>query len=263
MNTMRYVETKKSSKGVVFAIVLFIILGCGIIYFAMSNEQEPVTVGSTGGNMQSLIDVEDTEDEIPIDDLNAIEYNVKDKKISDSSVAKFKSNMTLPVISIDGEELSDLNSTIESEFTSMFNTLKESNKNADNSYTYAVSYSSYNNIVNDKRVLSITTWERINDNQSKSTAAIDRCKTYNIDMKTKKLLKQSDVLAGLLGSDYKSKIKDAVKNYVVNEKKYISEAEYKYTCTGIEEFYIKDGVLHLIFNEDDLVKDKYMDITIE
>lgn len=108
--------------------------------------------------------------------------------------------------------------------------------------------------------MSITIHERIVDNQSGNTT-YEKVSSYNIDFKDNGLLKGTDVIADALGSDCKDKIKQQIKDYAVNNG-YMKASDYNYSFTGLENFYIKDGNFHIIFNKGELV-DKYIDITIK
>lgn len=262
METMRYRETKKSIKGVVFCIVLFLALGVGIIYFAIKTEKEPIIVGQAGSDVQSLMNIDSNSANVISENILNMKYEITDKKISDKTNVKFKGDITLPVISMDGTALTELNQTIEKKYTEMFNSLKNSGS-LDNKFTYIVSYSKYDNVIDNKRILSITLYERTLDDQTKKNT-MSKITTYNIDFDTKQTLKQNDVIADSLGSDCKTKIKNQIKDYVIG-KNMMKQENYQYTYTGLENFYIKDDKFHIIFNEGELVDKKYgvLDITIE
>lgn len=253
METMRYREEKKSHKLVIFVIFVFLLIGCGVLVYAVKNEHEPQVVGTsaTATDTQSLVDVNSVQASASIDELNNKTYEVKDNTtLSDSSVKNFKANIKIPVISIDGVALDDINNKIKEKYSNLYNTLKNELPNQEHSYTYTVTYNKYDNVVGDKRILSITIYDCIKDNEDGGTT-YDDITTYNINFKDNKELKSSDVVTTILGSAYKSKIKDGIKNYADN-----------YTYTGLEEFYIKDGKFHMVFNKGELVN-KYVDITIE
>ena len=73
----------------------------------------------------------------------------------------------------------------------------------------------------------------------------------------------SDIFVSILGIDYKTQIKSVVKDYVVS-KNMMKEEEYTYAITGLENFYIRDSKLHIVFNEGELVNTKYgvLDIVV-
>ncbi|MCX8074757.1 MAG: hypothetical protein N2749_04125 [Clostridia bacterium] len=263
METMRYRETKKSSKAVVIFITLFLILGCLVIYFAISTEKDPVIVGNNSSNMQSLIDVDSKATSLDIDAIKDIKYKVVDENINDSSNQKFKGNIILPKINIGDEELSDLNTEIKNKYNSLFTTLKSDVDKLDNKFTYKVSYNMYDNVIGNRRILSITIHDRVIDDKLQ-TSIWDKINTYNIDFSTKTLIKQSDIIVDKIGSDCKTKIKEKIKENVIS-KSMISEADYAYTYTGLENFYIKDGVFHIIFNEGDIVDKSHgtIDVVID
>ena len=105
METMKLTEKKKSSKGVVIGLLLFFIIGGTILYFGLKMEEEPAVVGTSADNTQtqSLVDVDKANKDEITKKNQSIQYVVKDKIIKDTSNSKMKANMTLPVISLDGE----------------------------------------------------------------------------------------------------------------------------------------------------------------
>ena len=63
METMRINEPKKNSKWPVVLLFLFLAVGGVIIYLAISNEQEPVVIGSKEPEMNKLVNIEDNTEE--------------------------------------------------------------------------------------------------------------------------------------------------------------------------------------------------------
>lgn len=261
METMRYNETKKSSKGPIIALILFVLVGGGIIFWAINSEQEPVVVGETKSDVQRLVDTESSE--VITQKNAAISYEVKDKTSSDKSNKKIKSNITVPEIYISGEALTEKNAEIEKKYTDLFAGLKSQMSSATNSFTYTVSYSAYDNMVGVDKILSLTLYQRVTDDAAKKNTT-EKIESYNIDLATKKEATQEAVALEILGKDYKTKIQDTVKQYVVS-KKMISESNFSYTITGLENFYVKESKFHIVFNEGELVDKKYsvLDIIIE
>lgn len=262
MDTMGYNDRKKSGKGVIFGLLIFFALGAGVIYYAVSNEREPIVLGGTRTDGSSNIEIYEQKQEVIEEKLKQIVFRVDTKEVLNKDNQKMKAQMKLPQIFLEEVSVEDINSEIEKRYNETFDNLTKNMNDIKNKYTYNVSYETFDNIIGNKRVLSVVINQKINDDAKKNTTTMNSYKVYNIDLSTGKLVKQDDILFSMLGKDYKLSLKDSVKNYVVNEKKYIKEADYMYTCTGLEEFYIKEGKLHLIFNENDLVKDKYLDILI-
>lgn len=260
METMRYQENKKSYKGAIFGFFAFVIIGGGLIYFAISQEKEPEIIGKSKSDIQGLVDVTNSKNESSFDD---IVYKVEDKVITDKKNTKLKGNITIPQVFVNDEALTDINTKIENEYTSRFESLKDQMKNAENNFTYTVTYNKYENTIGDRKILSLTIYQRIIDDASKKNTT-DKVESYNIDLNTKEIVDESEVMLELFGKEYKSKVNDAVKSYVVN-KGYKSESDFAYTVTGLENYYIKDSKLHILFNEDEIVDKKHgvLDITIE
>ena len=261
METMHYSEKKKSSKGFVIFFFLFVLIGGAIIIFAMSNENEPVVVGSQETDIQRLVDMEKEEKEETKNKNANITYEVKDVTHNDSSNSKIKSQITVPKITVDGEELTEINSEIDKEYTDIFSKLKDQMKDVDSKYTYIVSYNVYENMVGSDKILSVTIYQRVKDDTAKKNTT-EKITSYNIDLAKKEKITEFSVASSILGKDYKSIIKGKVQDYVV-ENGMMKESEFTYAITGLEDFYIKDGVFHIIFNEEKLVDKKFGVLDIE
>ncbi|MEG0873118.1 MAG: hypothetical protein RSE00_02490 [Clostridia bacterium] len=260
METMRYGETKKSSKGLVIGLFLFVIIGGTIIFLAIKSEPEQVIVGQTKSDIQRLANTQKSD----LASKNAaITYEIGTKKISDKSNSKIKSNMELPVISIDGTPLSEENEKIEKKYSELYGGLKSQMSTAENNFTYIVSYNSYDNMVGSQKILSVTIYQRVTDDAAKKNTT-EKVDTINIDLATKQEVKQSDVTIEMFGKDYKQKITESVTNYLVS-KKMMKSSEATYALTGLENYYIKDGKFHIVFTEGEVVDKKHgvLDITIE
>lgn len=263
METMRYSETKKSSKGIIFFFVLFCLVGGGILYFAITQEPEPIVVGKTTNQTQGYTNVDETEDSTVKTSTSGTElnYEIKSEKITDKSNKKIVSNMTLPVIYIQGEPLKELNETIEKEYIELFSGLKKQMVNAENNFTYTVSYETDENIVGQDKIVSIIISQSITDDAAKKNT-MEKVQTYNINVGKKEIQKELDIAVTLLGNDYKTRIRSCIKEYVISNKM-LTEENYTYAITGLENFYIKDNILHIIFNEGEIVDKKYGVLDIE
>lgn len=261
MDTMHYTERKKSSKGFIIFLSLFVLIGGAIIILAVANEKEPTILGNAESEINRLVDLEAAQYEETIARNKQIEFKVTDKEYKDDSNKKIKSNMILPVISIEGEELTDINTKIYDKYTSLFESLKKQLSNADYKYTYSVSYNVYDNFVGENRIISIVITQKNVDNTS-NTVVTQKIETYNIDLATKKEVGLSDVAMELLGKEYKTLIKEKTIEYLV-EKDIMKEEEYIYALTGLENYYIKEGKFHIVYNESELVDKKYSVIDIE
>lgn len=258
METMRYSETKKSSKGFIIAFFLFVLIGGGLIYFSIKTEKEPQIVGNQKTTeTQSLIDIDKQDSAETLARNSEIKYKVEDKVLKDNDNKKNKCNITVPVISIEGEKLVDINSEIEKKYDELFSSIK--GNNVSNNFTYLVTYNTYDSIIGTDRILSITIYQRLKDDDGKSNAT-EKVDTYNINLATKKIVKFSDVALNKLGKDYKTKVNSKIREYVVS-KGYIKEDDYTYAVTGLENFYIKDSEVHVVFNNGDIVRE-YLDIVL-
>lgn len=266
METMRYQENKKTSKWPVIAFFLFVLIGGGIVFMAISTEEDPQVIGKQTEEIQGLVDVYDsTQTTAKVEekkkDLKDITFKIEDEIIKDTTISHFKSSITLPKISVDGDDLTVINSDIKEKYTKLYSSLKDEMKAMENNFTFKISYKYYDNTIGDKRVLSVTVHQRIVDDKE-GTTTTDKIETYNIDLATKDLIEESKVAMLLFGKDYKTIIKNQVKDYVV-ENKMMKQNEFIYALTGLENYYIKEGTFHIIFNEAELVEKKYKVLDIE
>lgn len=266
METMRYTERRKSSKGFVFGFLLFVILGSVIIFLSVKSENKPVVIGKKNNNdvidENPLVNVKDN-DTIQTSNNDVIEYKVDVKKYEDKSNKKIKADIELPTIFINSEELTNINSDIYKKYTDFYLSLKETMKSVENNFTYKITYDTYENTVDGKRIVSLKIYQRVIDDESKKTTT-EKIEVVNIDLETSKIIKNEDVIPSLFGIDYKTIIRACINDYI-EENKIMSKDDLVYSYTGLENFYINEGNIHLIFNEDELVPKKYgvLDIVIK
>jgi len=269
METMRYQENKKSGKWPIIFFSMFVVVGGALIVLGIANEDSPQIVGGAREEVQGLVDIytEDVmaniyeeEEEIDIKDIT---FDIKDEKVTDSTNQKFTADILLPKLKVMDEEVTDINKEIKDKFTKLYDSLKSEMSTVENSFTFKTTYKYYDNIIGDKRILSITIHQRIVDD-NEGTTTTDKVITYNIDLAKCKIVDEADIAIVMFGKEYKTVIKNAIKDYVVNEE-IMDEDDFVYALTGLENYYIKDGTFHIIFNESEIVDKKYgvLDIEIE
>ena len=257
MELMNYnTDNKKNSKAGIVAFCMFTLIGTFACFYMIANEPEPTLLGqdmyipttSTNIDVYSEKDVED------------ISYKVENE-ISKSTSGKFKSSIATPKITIDGEELEEINARIFNRFSERYNSVKNEVKDLENAFTYKVTYNKYETIIDNTKMLSFTFYERIIDNQTGEDVTY-KLYGYTIDVAKKQIMTQEDVGLILLGSTYKNMIKEDVKYFVIREKLFDNET-YNYVLTGLEEFYVKGEKLHIMFNPGEMGENKdYLDIVI-
>lgn len=264
METMSYNKIKKKNSNMgVYAFFLFIILGTGLVTYSIINEPKPTVLGEDPLKNIEIYEDEEVEETLGENTVNLDEIICKvDSKSVSSKNGNFSINMELPVISINGALLDDINSDIQNHYNQRSNALLEQMKSAENKFTYKVTHKVYENKVGEKRIVSITVHERIVDNAS-GTTTTDRVDAYNIDLAERKSLTQEEAALEVLGANYSALIREQVKSTVI-EAKMIEETKYDYTITGLEQFYIKENSFHMLLNEDEVVDKKYgvVDINI-
>ena len=163
METMNYNrDNKKNSKAGIIGFVLFACVGSVATFYMMANEPAPVVLGQdmyipvTSPNTNQEVDVYSEEY------VENIKYKVKNN-VSKSSVGKFKANIAVPMVEIDGEELTEINEEILNKFLVRYNSLKDEVQNLENKFTYKVTYNKYESKVEGNRILTFTFYERIID----------------------------------------------------------------------------------------------------
>ncbi|MEG2310936.1 MAG: hypothetical protein RSB76_03000 [Clostridia bacterium] len=262
METMHINENKKGAKGIIFSLVLFCVLGGTIIFLALKNEPAPIVIGQEVSDIQKLVNTDDEAIKASTDTKSST-YEIKEKVYSDKSNPKIKCNIILPVISINGELLDETNKKIADEYTKLFDGFKTQMASSDSKYTYKVTHNVYENIVGNKKIVSISFYQRIQDDAAGKNS-MEKVDAINIDIDAKKEIDEVTIAQEMLGKEYKTIIKTNLRNYVVS-KKMLKDEEFVYALTGYENFYVKDSKLHIIFNEGTIVDAKYgiLDIIIQ
>lgn len=267
METMRYQENRKNGKWPIIAFTLFVIIGGALIYLGIANENNPEIVGSVREEVQSLVDIYSEETMSTIENakknIEEIEFKIEDESFSNNDNNKFKADIVLPKICVEDDELTGINEQIKSKYVDLFTSLKNEMTSVENKFTFKTSYKYYDNIISDKRILSITVHQRIVDDVEDETTT-DKVETYNIDLENRDIIDESTIAINIFGKEYKTIIKSKVKAYVV-ENNMVNEDDFIYSLTGLENYYIKDGIFHIIFNEGELVDEKFgvLDIEVE
>ena len=261
METMNYNrDNKKNSKFGIISFLLFTCVGTAAAFYMIANEPEAQIIGQ---DMYIPVVTPNT-NEVDIYSEEAIaniEYSIE-SDVTKSTSGKFKANIAVPVISIEQQELTEINQEILNKFLVRYNTVKEEVKNLENRFTYKVTYNKYESNVNGKRILSFTLYERIIDD-SKGADVTYKLYAYSIDLATRKIMTQDEAAVAALGSTYKTIIKEQIKDFVLAKKLYTEET-YTYSLTGLEEFYVKGSKMHIMFNPGEMGENKdYLDIVIE
>lgn len=256
METMSYSKLKKKGSNVgIIAFSLFIVLGSAVIIYSLINEPQPViigrdplanTVATSGDNLQDETETTNKED---------VSYKIVDKVIAETN-GNFKCSITIPTFQIDSVTIVEINDKILGEYTTRYEAFKkEMAGTVENKFTYKVTYNTYEHKINDKKIVSITVFERIVDDKSNRNT-MEKLNTYNIDVNTKEILAQDVVASGVLGTSYATLIKEQIKQTIIGAKM-MAEDAYKYNVTGLEKFYVKEDKFHIILNPGEIVDKKY------
>lgn len=259
METMNYNrDNKKNSKIGIISFVTFSVVGIIACFYMIKNEPEPKVLGQDMYIPATSKNVNVYNEEI---DISKIEYSIKNKT-SKSSSGKFKSNIQVPVITVDSQVLTEINDEIFNKFAVRYNTVKKEMTDLENTFTYKVTYNKYESTINDTRMLSFTFYERIIDNSTGEDVTY-KLYAYTINLATKKVMTQDEAALAILGSTFKTIIKDKVKSFVLKENLF-KESNYTYVLTGFEEYYVKEKKIHIMFNVGEMGNNKdYLDIVIK
>jgi len=256
METMNYDKIKNKSNAPFISFVTFILLGSGVVAYTLINEQKPVIIGE---NPLVQVDSPNVQEQ---PENKEIEYAIKSVSRTENNTS-YKASIVLPEISVDNVDLTDINEQIKNRFVSKYELLeKDTAGNLENDFTYKVTYKTYEMETNDTKVLSILIDETIA--AGKSDTFSSKKYGYVIDLGKKILLSQDEAAPLILGYSYRNDIKEALKDYIVDNN-IVSEDDYNYSITGLEEFYIKDNEFHIIFNPSEPFDEKFgiIDITME
>lgn len=252
METIKFTEKKKSTKLPAIIVSAFLVIGGAFVAYGIKFEDNPRMLGFSGDyrdtTLNALENVETTDEE-KLQKIMNINYEIKEATSIDRTTENYVSDIHLPNIYVDGKELTEIDAKIFEEYTTRFENLKNAvSGKAESNYSFNVSYKYYDNIIGLKKVVSVIVDQQIVDTDSDKVTS-RKITTYNIDLGSKAVITQADVLIDLLGKDYKELIKKQVKNYVVSNE-LIAESKYTYEITYLENFYIQDGVFHIVFNMD-------------
>lgn len=260
METMNYNrDNNKNKKAGIISFMLFICIGTAGTIYLIANEPKPQVLGE---DMYIPVTSENTEVNVYEErDIDVIQYSSKSKTYTDSS-SKFSANIKYPEITIDSVKQENLYNEMLSKFKERYEKVKEEASSLENKFTYKVTYNEYESKINSHRLVSYTFYERIIDDETGLDTTY-KLYGYTIDVAESKILDQESVAKIILGSTYKNILKDAVKDYAI-ENKLFTESSYSYVLTGFEEFYVKGEKLHIMFNVGELGNKKdYIDILIE
>lgn len=257
METMNYDKIKNKSNAPFISFVTFILLGSGVVAYTLINEQKPVIIGE---NPLVQVDSPNVQEEQPQN--KEIEYAIKSVSRTENDTS-YKASIVLPEISVEDVDLTDINEQIKNRFVSKYEMLeKDTAGNLENNFTYKVTYKTYEIETNNTKLLSITIDETIT--AGKSDTFSSKKYGYVIDLGQRKILSQDEAAPLILGYSYRNDIKNTLKDYIVNNN-IVSDEDYNYSITGLEEFYIKDNEFHMIFNPSEPFDEKFgiIDITMK
>lgn len=253
METMNYDKIKGKSNAPLIAFITFIVLGSATVAYALINEPKPTIVGQN-----ALIDVDSSN---VVEEKELVEYSIRSVSRTNNDT-NYNSNIVLPEISVASVDLTDINEKIKTRFISKYEALeKDASDNVENTFLYKVSYKTYEKVIEGTTYLSIVLSEVITAGGDEFSS---KQYSYVIDLDEKQILTLEEAAPLILGYSYRNDVKNAIKDYITS-KDILSEEEYNYSITGLEEVYIKDDEFHIIFNPEEPFSKEFgiIDITIK
>lgn len=249
METINYnkINKKKNSNAGIYAFSSFLILSVGVITYFIINEPTPKVIGSD----PSKIVAQDAAMKLEEESKKQLKSEVTTKNEKDVNSKTVTANINFPKIVVENNEFVELNNEIEEAIRKRYVPLKEEmEKNAEHTYEFTSNFRNYENMIGEKQVLSIIVTNKMMENQSKLTSLLETV-TYNINLKTREKEKSEHIALEIYGKDCKEKISNVVNSYLIDKKiKKAEDATYVYT--GLENYYVEDGEMHLVLNPTDI-----------
>ncbi len=254
METISYNKIKKKNKSnaLVIAFSSFLLLGVGTIAYFIINEPTPRVVGSDPAKIAE----ENASVKLESESKKQLSVNVGTKNEKDTSSKTVVSNINFPDIKVDNTDFTKLNEEIENNIRTTFVKLKnEMNGKVNNTYEFTSVFRNFENIVADNQILSVIVTDKMTETISKNTTYL-KTTAYNINLKTMEKINSYEVALDLYGKDYKEYVSNVVTTYLI-DKKIRTPEDSSYVYTGLENFYIEAGEMHILLNTTDIGTDKY------
>ena len=235
-------QNNKTNKGLIMLVIvlIIIILGMGgyIIYSKSipeeDNNKTNIQTNSQTGNQNGVEEEVKTEEKVYV-------YSKYEKKDA-------KNIYDIPYIDIETDEIKKVNDEIEKYYKPIITEMDEANKINEVHPTRKINYEYYIN--GDILSLRIKQYSEFSGSVSS--------KSYNINIKTKKVLANSDLLKeiNITEEDFKSKLKEAAKNKFISVNKTKKEWQEGQNQDADLDFY--DEQLNQTISEDNINIDNLM-----
>ena len=245
METINYnnINKKKKSNFGIYVFSTFLVLSVGVIAYFTINEPTPRVIGSD----PTKIAEQHASVKLETESQKQLKSEVKTVNEKDTSSKNITSNVNFPKIIVDGNEFTNLNTEIEEMIRQKYVPLKEQmEKNGEHTYEFTSNFKNYENMIGDKQVLSIIITNKMIENQSKLASLLETV-TYNINLQTRENLRSYDAALEIYGKGYKDHISNMINTYLIDKK--IKKAEdTTYVYTGLENYYVEAGEMHIVLN---------------
>lgn len=254
METISYnkIKKKKKSNALVIAFSSFLLLSVGTIAYFIINEPTPRVVGSDPAKIAE----ENASVNLEKESKKQLTVNVATKNEKDTSAKTVVSNINFPTVTVDNVSFTKLNEEVENNIRKTFVTLKnEMSGKVNNTYEFTSVFRNFENIVGENQILSLIVTDKMTETSSKNTTYL-KTTSYNVNLKTMEKINSYEVALDLYGKDYKEYVSNVVTTYLI-DKKIKSSEDASYVYTGLENFYIEAGEMHILLNTTDIGTDKF------
>ncbi len=188
--------------------------------------------------------------------LIEVKVAFKNKEEEDKSNSKVTATYTLPMLYLEDEEYTTLNNEIETNARSVFATLKQPMIDAvESSYKFIVTNKSYDEVLATKQIVSMVVTEKMLDDKTKDTTYL-KVKSYNLNVTNREKISSYEAALEVYGTDYKEKVTDAINAYLISRSMKTAD-DTKYVYSGLENWYIQEGDMHIMFNQGEAADEKF------
>ena len=232
----------------------------GIIAYSVINEPTPRVIGT---NNFATVEEQNASQSITDNKLVEVKVTFKDKEDQDASNTKVTATYTLPMLYLDDEAYTVLNNEIENNARSVFATLKQPMIDVvESNYKFTVTNKVYDSVHTTKQIVSMVVTEKMIDDKTKNTTYL-KVRSYNFNVTNREKISSYEAGLEVYGAEYKTKVTDAINSYLITRgMKSVSDSKYVYS--GLENWYITDGEMHIMLNPKEAADEKFgvIDIAI-
>ena len=224
----------------------------GIIGYSIINEPTPKVIGTN--NFASVEEQNASKD--MGEKLVEVKVTFKNKEESDITNGKVKATYTLPRLFLEDKEYTVLNNEIESNARSVFATLKKPMiDSVESNYEFIVTNKVYDEVLKTKQIVSMVVTDKMLDQNSKKTTYL-KVKSYNFNVTNREDISSKEAALEIYGVEYKTKVEDSINAHLISRSMKKVDND-KYIYSGLENWYIQEGQMHIVLNPGEAVAEKF------